>query len=218
MLGKHSKMTKSKRINENSIGGLFLILGTLVLLTTIYFEFSIGWIGNPRTDNETIEFLISNWENLKNIWTWQMCSHFIFIVGYFLLLKTANLIMRILWSILMVCSLLILVAFGLTLGSYYPALEIYNSEPTIFETIRGGIGYLYQFGRYGLLLFAIAFLVETLNNHGKIPKIFGLSLLIFIILLLIIGNALGVSMKIIGVAFFLLPLAIGYFYFKNVDK
>ena len=211
-------MTENKQTNENRIGGLFLIVGTLVLLTTIYFEYRIGWIGNSRTDNETIEFLISNWENLKNIWAWQMCSHFIFIVGYLQLLKTANLVMRILWSILVVCSLLVVVAFGLTLGSYYPALEVYNSEPVIFETINGGIGYLYQFGRYGLLVFALAFLVETLSKHGKIPKIFGSSLFIFIILVLIIGYSLGVSMKLIGVAFFLLPLAIGYFYFKNVDK
>ena len=45
----------------------------------------------------------------------------------------------------MVCSLLILVAFGLTLGTYYPALEVYDCKPEIFDTIKGGIGYLYQF-------------------------------------------------------------------------
>lgn len=191
------------------------MLGTMVLLTTIFFEYSIGWIGNPRTDNETIEFLVSNWDNLKPIWTWQMLSHFIFVVGYSLLLKNAILIMRILWSVLMVCSLLIIVAFGLTLGSYYPALEKYSSEPALFETIRGGIGYLYQFGRYGLLLFAVAFLVETLNKNGRISKVFGLSFFACIVLLFIIGYVLGVSMKIIGVAFILLPLAIGYFYFRK---
>lgn len=205
-------------MNENRMGGLFLILATLVLLTTIYFEYRIGWIGNPRTDKETIEFLLSNWENIKYIWTWQMLSHFIFIVGYTLLLKNANLIMRILWSILMVCSLLILVAFGLTLGTYFPALEIYDNEPAIFETIRGGIGYLYQLGRYGLSLIAVAFLIETLDKKGKISRVFGLSLFAFITLLFMTGYGLGGSMKVIGAAFFLLPLAIGYFYFKKVDK
>ena len=208
-------MTKSKLINENSIGGLFLILGSLILLITIYFEYSIGWIGTSRTDKETNEFILRNWENLELIWTWQMLSHFIFITGYFLLLKKANIIMRIIWSILVVCSLMMLVAFGLTLGTYYQALEMYNSEPAIFETIRGGIGYLYQFGRYGLLLYVVAFLVETLNNNGKILKVFGFSLFTFIILLFIVGYALGISMKVIGAAFFLLPLAIGYFYLKN---
>jgi peptidoglycan/LPS O-acetylase OafA/YrhL len=208
-------MTKPKLINENSIGGLFLILGSIVLLTTIYFEYSIGWIGNVRTDKETNEFILSNWENLKHIWKWQMLSHFVYIIGYFVLLKKAEVLMRILWSILTVCSILMLVAFGLTLGTYYQALEVYNSEPAIFETIRGGIGYLYQFGRYGLLLFVVAFLVETLNNNGRIQKVFGFSLLAFIILLFIVGYALGISVKIIGATFFLLPLAIGYFYLKN---
>jgi len=208
-------MTKSKLINEKRIGGLFLILGSIVLLTTIYFEYSVGWIGNARTDEETKGFILNNWEKLKHIWTWQMLSHLIFIIGYFLLLKNAIIIMRIIWSTLLVCSLLMLVAFGLTLGTYYPALEAYNSEPTVFETISGGIRYLYQFGRYGLLLFFIAFLVETLNKNGKVLKVFGFSFLAFIILLFIIGYAFGISMKIIGAVFFLLPLAIGYFYLKN---
>ena len=136
---KHKKMPNSKLTNENYIGGLFLILGSLVLLTTIYFEYSVGWIGNSRTDNETNEFILSNWENLKLIWTWQMLSHFIFITGYFLLLKKANIIMRIIWSILVVCSLMMLVAFGLTLGAYYPALEMYNSEPKICKILIDGL-------------------------------------------------------------------------------
>jgi hypothetical protein len=211
-------MTNSKLTNENHIGGLFLILGSLVLLITIYFEYSVGWICTSRTDKETNEFILSNWENLELIWTWQMLSHFIFITGYFLLLKKANIIMRIIWSNLVVCSLMMLVAFGLTLGTYYPALETYNSEPKIFETIRGGIGYLYQFGRFGFLLFAVTFLIETLNKNGKIHKVFGLTLLAFIILIIIIGFTLGISIKIIGATFFLLPLVIGYFYLKNVDK
>ncbi len=211
-------MNKFKLTNENSIGGLFLIIGALVLLTTIYFEYSIGWIGIPRTDEETNQFILNNWEDLKPIWTYQMFSHLIFILGYFLLLKKANLVMRILWSILLVCSLLVLVAFGLTLGSYYPALEAYNNDPTLFETIRGGIGYLYQFGRYGLLLLVVAFLVETLNKHGKISKVFGLSFLAVIIILIVIGYMLGISIKVVGTAIILLPLAIGYAYFKSVDE
>ena len=211
-------MNKFKLTNENSIGGLFLIIGALVLLTTIYFEYSIGWIGIPRTDEETNQFILNNWEDLKPIWTYQMFSHLIFILGYFLLLKKANLVMRILWSILLVCSLLVLVAFGLTLGSYYPALEAYNNDPTLFETIRGGIGYLYQFGRYGLLLLVVAFLVETLNKHGKISKVFGLSFLAVIIILIVIGCMLGISIKVVGATFILLPLAIGYAYFKSVDE
>lgn len=211
-------MTNSKLINENQIGGLFLILGSLVLLTTIYFEYSIGWIGTTRTDKETNEFILGNWESLKHIWTWQMLSHFIYTIGYFLLLKKANILMRIIWTILLMCSLLMLVAFGLTLGAYYPALEAYSSEPTIFQTIKGGIGYLYQFGRYGLLLFLVAFLVETLNKNGKIVKVFGLTFLGFIIIVLVIGHLFGLSMKVNGAIFFLLPLTIGYFYFKNADK
>ena len=211
-------MTKSKQINEDNIGGLLLILGSLLLLTTIYFEYSIGWIGNSRTDNQTIEFIIANWEKLKHIWTFQMFSHLIFIIGYMLLLKYANILMRILWSILTVCSLMILVAFGLTLGSYFPALEVYDSEPYLFETIKGGIGYLYQFGRYGLLLFIVVFVIETLNKNGKIHKVFGLIFLAFVILLFIIGKAFGISTKVIGVAFILLPLTIGYFYFKDKNS
>ncbi|MEO2050787.1 MAG: hypothetical protein ABGX00_03410 [Allomuricauda sp.] len=211
-------MTKSQMVNENQVGGLFLILGSLVLLTTIYFEYSVGWIGVTRTDKETNAFILGNWDSLKQIWTWQMLSHFTYTIGYVLLLKNANIVMRIIWTILMVCSLLMLVAFGLTLGTYYPALETYNSEPLLFETIRGGIGYLYQFGRYGLLLFLVAFLIETLLTNGKIVKVFGLAFLGFIAVLFIIGYTFGIAMKIIGASFFLLPLTIGYFYFKKGAK
>ena len=168
-------------------------------------------------DNDTTEFLISNWSKLKDIWTFQMLSHFIFTIGYFLLLKRANIVMQIVWSILMVCSLLILVAFGLTLGSYHSALEVYNTKPEIFDTIKGGIRYLYQFGRYGLLLVILAFLVETLSNDGKIFKNFGILFLSSIILLFIVGKTSGISTKVIGVFFILLPLTIGCFYFKDKE-
>lgn len=211
-------MLEYKQMNEDSIGGLFLILGSLVLLTTIYFEYNIGWIGNSRTEKETIEFLIVEWENLKHIWFWQLLSHFIFTIAYFLLLKRANILMQIIWFILLVCSLLLLVAFGLTLGAYYPALETYSSEPKIFETTKGGIGYLYRFGRYGLLLLLVAFFVETVDKNGKIRKVFGLTLFAFVILIIFIGYSLGISIKIVGVSFIFLPLAIGYFYLNSDTK
>ena len=210
-------MTKLKPVNEFKLGGLFLILGSILLLGSIFFEYHISWIGIERTENEVPKFIYENWQDLKLIWRWQMLAHFVLLIAYFLLLKDATAIMRTLWSVLLVCSLMMLIAFGFTLGSYYPALEVYNSQPEIFETISGGIGWLYQFGRMGLLIFFLVFLLELFGKNGKVSRGTGILILCLVVLSIVLGFSTGISVKVTGAAFFLLPMTLGYYYFRNKD-
>lgn len=202
-------------IQENKLGGLFLGFGALVILVTIYFEYNIGWIGVERAADEVPLFIYQSWSSLKNIWGWQMLGHASLIIAYFLFLKKANALMLSLWSILLLCGFMIVVAFGFTLGSYFPALEVYDTQPELFQTIRGGIGSLYRVGRVEILLLALLFVYETFRKNGLIHRMTGALILILILSCMIIGTLAGIDPKVTGATVFFLPLTMGYFFWKT---
>jgi hypothetical protein len=210
-------MMNLKAIKENELGGFLLVLGSIVILASIFFEYKIGWIGTERAENLVPTFMLHNWTDLKNIWGCQMLGHFILLLAYFLLIKSASPIMRTFWSILIVCGIMTVIAFGLTLGSYYPSLLVKDSQPELFQTIRGGIGTLYKMGRSGILLFVFVFLIETFGKNGKIKKTSGTSILTIVLIALLSVPIFGLSMKLAGATWFIFPLTIGYYYILKSD-
>ena len=134
-------MTKLK---ETQLAGLSLILGILVFYCTIFFEYKIGWISLEGGPKDVHEFLLINWDIISNIWYWQMISGVLMLLSYFLFFKNTRGIKTLFWAILIVSSLLSVAAFFLTLGSYEPALKVYDTSPEIFDSIAGGISLLYR--------------------------------------------------------------------------
>lgn len=54
-------------MQHSDVAGALLIAGGLTILTTIAFEYQVGWIGVARTREETINFVLSEWSTLKKI-------------------------------------------------------------------------------------------------------------------------------------------------------
>lgn len=201
--------------SEKNTGGVILIAGSIIILITIFFEYQLGWIGVPRTKEEIPYFIFNNWSRLNSIWSWQTIGHSMFFLSYLLLFKKSKGLVSLIWSILILCGLLVVVAMCMTLGSYYPALSVYNQEPMVFNSIGGAIRTLYNAGKFGSIILLIVFLIELFQKDGAIPKRPGLIVLVLVITPILIGSLIGISIKVAGTVWFLLPMYLGYSYWKQ---
>ncbi len=204
-------------MNETKIGGFVLLLAALTLLITIYLEYRIGWIGIQRSQDELFQFVYENWKGLQVIWGWQTLGHALFAISYLLLLKGSNGVASIAWSVLFLCGLLLVVSMGLTLGSYYPAMEVYQDHPAIFDSISGGIRILYRAGRIGSLFFLLVYFIEIFKPGGVLDKKLGLISFSIVAILIVLGLTTSLPLKVIGASWFFLPSILGYAYWKNAD-
>ena len=203
-------------MNESKIGGLVLFLGAMLLLVTIYFEYQIGWIGVERPDSEIPGFIFDNWTGLGKIWSWQGFAHVLFTISYILLLKNSKGVKSMLWSWMLVCGIIMTISLGFTVGSYYPALEVLEDQPQLFSTIRGAIKTLYFPAQLGSLVLTIIYFLELFDKDGVVNKNFGLITLGLVILGFLIGGVTSIPMKVIGAVWFILPVVLGYSYWRNV--
>jgi phosphatidylglycerophosphatase A len=202
-------------INEKKAGGIMLIAGSIIILITIFFEHQLGWIGVKRTKEEITDFIFSNWSRLSLIWSWQTIGHSMFFFSYLLLFKKSNGLISLIWSLLILFSLLVVVSMCMTLGSYYPALSVYDQQPMVFDSIAGAIRTLYNSGQFGSVILVIVFLIESFRKDGAIRKQTGLILLVLVIATILIGSLIGIPTKIVGAVWFLLPIFLGYAYWKQ---
>jgi uncharacterized membrane protein YhhN len=200
--------------NETNLAGFILFLGTLCILITIGFEYTIGWIGVERSANEIPLFIYRVWDDLKHIWAWQIFGFSLQCIAYILLLKNATQAFKsLLWAILIVLSIFIIIGFGICLGSYYPALEVYEQQPQLFETIRGGVRFLYgQGGLLSFLILALIFLLELFSSKGVISKKWGIPALLLIATGVLLSLVPSLPEKVIGASIFFIPLSIGFAY------
>jgi hypothetical protein len=76
--------------NESNLAGLLLMLGGILILITIYFEYHIGRIGKEREIVEAPFFIRDNWSSLKWIWSGQAFGYFLATVAFILLVKNAD--------------------------------------------------------------------------------------------------------------------------------
>lgn len=202
-------------MNENRLAGILLIVGALITIITILFEYNIGWIGADRTRSETPQFLLENWNRMKFIWSWQTFGYFISTLAYFVFFKNSQGILSPFWSILILCECLKVVAMCLTLGSYQPALEVFSSNPEVFNTIGGGIRTLYATAQLGGLFLMVVFIIETFKKNGVVHKWMGITILAFVLIAIGISIATTIPVKVTGTSSFLIPIVLGLGYLKN---
>jgi len=202
--------------NGSNLAGFILLVGTSIILITILFEYQIGWIGVQRPASEVPSFIFQAWPDLRNIWGWQMVGFALQAVAYLLFLKHTNELWRsLLWSILFLCGLLITIAFGITLGSYYPALQVYESQPVIFDSLRGAVRSLYSAGLLILLFLGIFYLLEVFGKDGVINKRWGIPGLGIVILGIVLSFVPSLPGKLIGAVIFFIPAFLGYAHWRN---
>lgn len=205
-------------MNEAKIGGLTLAIGALLVLITIFFEYRIGWIGTERAAELVPQFMFENWRMLGSIWAWQAVGYTLLTIAYVLLLKNSYGLYSLIWTFLLVCGVLLVVAVWLAVGSYYPALEVLEQQPALFETIRGAIRNMYMFGKFGSVSLTLIFILETFKEDGVIQKKLGMVTMGLITGFILVGSLMGMPMNIVGVTWFLLPLILGYSYWKNANQ
>ena len=201
--------------SESNLAGCILMLGAIIILITIFFEHRIGWIGVDRPINEVPNFIYTSWDSLKNIWGWQVIGFFFCAVAYVLLLKhSVHRWKSLLWAILLLCTISIVMAFGITLGSYSPALEIYEEQPELFHALRGAVRSLYAPGLLGLLFLIIIYLIETFSTNGLINRKWGVVGIALVLLGIVLSFVPSLPGQTVGAVIFFVPLFVGYAYWR----
>ncbi|GHD32075.1 hypothetical protein [Parahalioglobus pacificus] len=198
-------------MQHSDVAGALLIAGGLTILTTIAFEYQVGWIGVARTREETINFVLSEWSTLKKIWSFQMLGHGFLALACLIQLREAPPHQALIWGALSLLTLMVIIAFGLTVGGYGPALEANSAQPAVFETLRGAVRGLYSPGMYGgMALFTSLFVLLSVRKFGIVGRLRGATTLGAVAICLLIGITTPLTAKVAGASWFLLPVVLGY--------
>ncbi|MEM9829920.1 MAG: hypothetical protein AAF944_04755 [Bacteroidota bacterium] len=210
--------------SELRYGGLLLSLGALTTVICILLEVNAGWasllVEMQRTDYEAGSFLFENWSEMNLIWTWSLIGNVFFTIASILLMKDSIKIgwfpASLFWSIFFIGSLLLILSFGISLGSYYSALSVIDDHPYVFETIRGIALYLFNYGALFQLVVLVIYFHQGFSNQGIVSRLSAI-----IILLLLVGSfalmLFGVvSFGVFAIACFLAPLLLGIFYMREM--
>lgn len=180
------------------------------MLTTITFEYSIGWLDVVLSTEEGLTFLRENWKGMNIIWTVQFMGFILWCISFLLLLKAKNGFPAVLWASLFLCMVMVAVGYSITLGSYPSALNAIRESPEIFNTVRGAVSVLYGYGlRVGLLLLLLNFVIETFRKSGIVGLRLGSITLLIFVLGIIVGQLSPLPMKLTSATIFLIPLMTG---------
>ena len=205
-------------MQQSKFAGALLMAGGLTILATIFFEYQVGWIGVLRTRAETIDFVLTEWSMLRTIWSFQMLGHGFLALACFVQLREAPSHHAPAWGALSVLTLLVIVAFGVTLGGYRTALEAHLTQPAVFETLRGAIRGLYSPGLYGgMALFTFLFALHSVRKRGIVGRHRGGATLGVVVICLLIGATTPLTVKVTGASWFLLPIVLGYSFVRARD-
>lgn len=162
---------------EMRSGGAILFAGAVLFWITIGLESWVGWTtGGDRSVAELAGLLMEHWAALRWIWAAQALAVLLFAVSALVLLRSRALQDRwlpaaALWSTTAVGSVLVVVAYGLTLGGYPPALAAFEQDPDLFATLSGGIRSLYFPGVIVAWLGYLPLLIrEGVAKDGAVPR------------------------------------------------
>lgn len=201
---------------EMRSGGAILFFGAVMFWITIGFELWIGWTtAQQRPLAELASFLVEHWPSLRWIWAAQAFGSLLFAVSALVLLRSRHLQDRWLpagglWSMTAVGSVVVVVAYGLTLGAYPPALSTFEQQPDLFTTVRGGIRALFLPGLivawlgYGSLLIR-----EGLAEDGSVPRSWLAGAAVAVAGAIMVGAAGWLDGSTAGAVGFLLPGLLG---------
>ncbi|MEK6481614.1 hypothetical protein WJR50_28985 [Catalinimonas sp. 4WD22] len=207
---------------EVRTAGLLLSIGSLITIVCILMEVYAGWaslsVEMKRTDYEAGVFLFNHWPQMKSIWGWSLFGNVFLAIAALLLQKNASNVgvfpASVLWSIYFIGCLLLIISFGLSLGSYYPALEVIEQQPAIFVALRGTPLYLFDLGAIsGLVLFIIYF-YEGFSKQGIVSRKWAIAALSCIIVSIVLVSVGFASFTVFAIACFFVPLFLGASYWR----
>jgi hypothetical protein len=203
------------------LGGVVLIIGTILGLMTIGLEFNVGWLARSveTTPGEMIALFLELWDSLRWIWALQMIAAFLSAVGAFVLVGAPQrsrqwLPAQLIWYAIAIGYVLSTVSYALTLGSYPPALAAAEQHPELFTTVRGGIRFLYEVGGYTQIGLFVLFYWEGISRKGIVPPswVLGATGVFIIAIALVVGGV--VHPRVAGPVGLIVPVLLGLAYWR----
>lgn len=204
-------------------GGILLGLGGLTTIICILLEVNAGWaslfVEIERTNYEAGTFLFEHWSEMSRIWTWALLGNVFFTIAAMLFMKNSVKIgwfpSSLFWAIFCVGSLLGVVSFGISLGSYSDALAVIDDHPYVFDTIRGIALYFFFFGAFFQLVVLIIFFHQGFNAQGIVPRLSAILMASALVASFVLMMAGVLSFGVFAIAFFLVPVVLGMYYTKE---
>ncbi|MDH7912507.1 hypothetical protein [Winogradskyella sp. SYSU M77433] len=208
---------------EFRYGGILLSLGALITIICILLEVNAGWaslvVEIKRTDYEAGKFLYDNWDVMSSIWNWSLFGNVFFAISSSLLFKDSRTAgsfpLSLLWVVNFIGSLVLILSFAISIGSYHTTLSVIDSQPYLFESIRGTPLYLFNIGALFQLSVLIIYFQQGFSKQGIVPKVYAIVMILLIVALFLLVFFGVVSFTVFAVACFLVPLLLGIFYYKE---
>lgn len=209
--------------SELRYGALLLSLGALTTIICILLEVNAGWaslrVEIERTNYKAGKFLFENWDEMSLIWTWALIGNAFFTIASMLLMKDSIRIgwfpSGLFWSIYFVGSFLLILAFGISLGSYHDTLNVIEDHPYLFDSIRGIALYLFNYGALFQLIVLVIFFQQGFSKNGFVPRLYAICTLGLIVISLILVISSVVSFAVFAITCFLVPFLLGVLYIKE---
>lgn len=211
---------------ELRMGGLLLSLGALITIICILLEVNAGWaslvVEMKRTDLEAGKFLYENWDEMNSIWNWALYGNVFLVLSSMNLFKVNQKIgwfpSSLFWAVYFLGSLMLIISFALSLGSYPNAFKVLDDELYLFEALRGAPLFLFNLGALFQTSVFIIYFFEGFSKRGRVPQwIAGITLLLMVgsFVAVILG---AVSFAVFAITCFVPPLVLGLFYMRETRK
>ena len=212
--------------NEVRYGGLLLSMGALITVICIVLEVNAGWASFSkeivRTDLEAGTFLFQNWDKMNVIWSFSLFGNIPLAIAALLLQKHAKKIgalpLSLFWLVHFIGSILIIIAFGISVGSYFPAMEVLNEQPALFSTIRGAPMVFFNFGALCQLFALPIFFHSGFSKSGPVEKKLAIICLILILLAIVLSMVGLVSFAVVAISFYIPSIVLGIVYWQKATS
>jgi hypothetical protein len=154
-----------------ALGATLFVLGIILGL----WAFDGNWDTSlGPTLPQTAALIHERWSSFRVIWLGELLGSLLMAVAAFLLLRRPLsppgwLPLSVAWIVVAVGSTILAASYSLTLGGFPPALAVFEEQPALFATLRGGVLFLHMIGSILQLLGLLAVLATEFRWRGRSP-------------------------------------------------
>ena len=174
-IGRSEAITTARARETRWAGAMLVVGSTLYILGVVLGleAFSGNWdtsVGPTLPD--TAALIQERWSSFRGIWSAELLGSLLFASAALLLQRRPQAGRRwmpagVVWVVVAVGSVMLAVAYALTLGSYPPALDAFADEPAVFAALRGGLLRVHSIGSILQLLGLLVALAIELRWKGE---------------------------------------------------
>lgn len=190
-----------------------LLAGGVLFVGTIALEARAGWL--DRDPDIPVSVVIAElWPTLSTLWTVQMVAVALIAGAALLLLSDDRGAFgwpgKVVWSVVAIGALLATAGYAVSLNAYPVALELLDTQPELFATVRGAVAGLYRWGIMVAVVGLLALTVgEGLPARGRVPRAALICLLLAFVLAAGLSFAGVVTGMLAGGVVFVAPVVLG---------